>query len=154
MTWSPGYGLVQKRFPVAVVTFLLLSMVPIERDGAVDAQGACFVTLAAGQVQGASLGATCAFLGIPYGASTAGNNRWRPPQPAPPWTTVLNATGTPVPPAGCASVSFFGTTPSFGGSEDCLKLNIWVRHPVPGTPAPVLVWLHTGAFTGASGNFS
>ena len=133
---------------------LLWPLVSGEREERVNAQGPCLVTLAAGQVQGASLGATCAFLGIPYGASTAGNNRWRPPQPASPWTTVLNATGTPVPPVGCAALSVVGATPSFVGDEDCLKLNVWVRSPVPGVPAPVLVWLHTGAFIATSGNFA
>jgi para-nitrobenzyl esterase len=64
---------------------------------------------------------------------------------------VLNATGTPV---GCPSVSFFGSTPSIAGDEDCLKLNVWVRNPLPAGGAPVIVWLHTGAFTGASGYFA
>ena len=40
------------------------------------------------------------------------------------------------------------------GNEDCLKLNVWVRNPLPSTPAPVIVWLHTGGFVAASANFA
>jgi hypothetical protein len=154
MTRSLGRRLVQVRVRVAAVILGIGALAFVERTERVVAQGTCVATIAAGQVQGANLGATCAYLGIPYGASTAGDNRWRPPQPPSPWTGLLNVTGTPTPPVGCASVSFFGTTPSFGGDEDCLKLNIWVRNAFPDAPAPVLVWLHTGAFTGASGNFA
>ena len=115
-----------------------------------SAQVTCFVTIADGPVQGASLGQACSFLGVPYAASTASGNRWRPPQPVTGWTSILNA----VAPANCPAISFFGQTPSIAGDEDCLKLNIWTRNPMPESPAPVIVWLHTGAFTGASGNFA
>ena len=112
------------------------------------AQQACLVTVHDGPVQGSNLGEACAFLGIPYAASTAGANRWRPPQPPAAWTSVLNATGTP---ASCPALSATGTPM---GSENCLTLNVWVRNPRPETPAPVIVWLHTGAFIAASANFS
>jgi para-nitrobenzyl esterase len=152
MRRSTGRGVAQTRFWIATVTLLLCPLVSVEWEtGRMAAQNSCFVTVADGQVQGGNLGAACAFLGIPYGASTAGSNRWRPPQPAVPWTSVLDAARTPV---GCPSVSFFGPTPSFSGDENCLTLNVWVRNPLPTSPAPVIVWLHTGAFTGASGNFA
>jgi para-nitrobenzyl esterase len=142
----------QTRLTIAAV--LLLSLSPatpfLDAPRSATGQSPCFVSIADGEILGANLGPTCAFLGVPFGASTAGSNRWRPPQPPQPWSTVLDAAGTPV---GCPSVSFFGTTPSFGGNEDCLRLNVWVRNPLPETPAPVLVWLHTGAFTGGSGFF-
>jgi para-nitrobenzyl esterase len=57
-------------------------------------------------------------------------------------------------PTACAQVSFFSTTPSFAGDENCLTLNVWVRNPLPSAPSPVIVWLHPGAFTGASGFFN
>ena len=40
------------------------------------------------------------------------------------------------------------------GNEDCLKLNIWTPDPAPSTPAPVIVWIHTGAFQAASANLA
>jgi para-nitrobenzyl esterase len=144
--------LVQTRFVIAAAMLLPCSLVSIEwGTGRMAAQSSCFVTLADGQVQGGNLGAACAFLGIPYGASTAANNRWRPPEPPEPWTTVLNATGTPV---ACPSIAFIGGIPSISGDENCLKLNVWVSNPPPASPAPVIVWLHTGAFTAASGFFA
>ncbi|HXW05942.1 MAG TPA: carboxylesterase family protein [Vicinamibacterales bacterium] len=119
--------------------------------GGVAPQPSCLVSLASGDVQGQDLGATCAFLGIPYAASTAGSDRWRPPQPAPPWTpAIFNATTA----VNCASISFFTPGGSIAGSEDCLRVNVWVREAPLGSPAPVIVWLHTGAFTGGSANFA
>jgi para-nitrobenzyl esterase len=117
----------------------------------VSAQTACFVTLSDGrEIQGSNLGPSCAFLGVPYGASTAGENRWRLPQPAPAWSGALNATSFP---PNCAALNIIGPAATPVGDEDCLKLNVWVRNPKPGTPVPVIVWLHTGAFIAASANF-
>ena len=109
--------------------------------------GSCLVQTDNGAVQGLDLGSSCAFLGVPYAASTSGSRRWKPPQPAAPWASPLNVTAPPGP---CAGLSVTGVP---AGSEDCLKLNIWVSDPTPATPAPVIVWLHTGGFTGASANF-
>ena len=154
MTCSTGL-VVGTRFVIASAVLLCAPVRGEWGSRLVSAQGSCLVTVDDGQVQGRNLGVACAFLGIPYAASTAGNNRWRPPQPAVPWTSVLDATGTtPGTPVGCPSVSFFGSTPSLSGDEDCLTLNVWVPNPLPTEPAPVIVWLHTGAFTGASGNFA
>jgi para-nitrobenzyl esterase len=93
-------------------------------------------------VQGVDLGAACAFLGIPFGAPPVGDLRWKPPRPAVPWSpAVLNAT---VAPPTCAGLPL--------GSEDCLRLNVWTPDPAPVTPAPVIAWIHTGAFVAASAN--
>lgn len=115
-----------------------------------SAQTTCFVTVSGGPVQGTNLGQACSFLGIPYAASTAGENRWRPPQPAAQWGSVLNAVAA----ANCPAISFFGGVPSIAGDENCLKLNVWTSQPLPTGAAPVIVWLHPGAFIGASGNFA
>ena len=138
------------RFVIAAALLLLGSVVPAKWSNTA-AQSSCFVVLDDGSVQGAELGPSCAFLGIPYAGTTAGNNRWRAPQPPVPWTSPLNATGTPT---ACPTVMLTGGGPVFGGDENCLKLNVWVSDPPPVTPAPVLVWLHTGAFVAASGNFA
>lgn len=109
----------------------------------------CFVSTSNGAIQGVDRGASCAFFGVPYGASTAGARRWRPPQPADPWTpATLNATAAPT----CPGFNVATGLPQ--GSEDCLKMIIWTPDPLPVTPAPVLVWLHPGAFVAASANLA
>jgi para-nitrobenzyl esterase len=114
-------------------------------------QASCSVTLPEGDVQGLDAGVSCAFLGIPYAASTAGDHRWKPPYPRDPWApAVFDATKDPI---NCPSIAFFGMVGSISGSEDCLTVNVWVPDPFP-TNAPVIVWLHTGAFVGASAFFA
>jgi para-nitrobenzyl esterase len=113
-----------------------------------QAQNFCFVELPAGDVQGRDFETSCAFLGVPYAASTAGNNRWRPPQPRAAWApTVVDArSGVPTCPQLQAGMA--------AGTEDCLFMNIWTRDLRPARPAPVIVWLPTGGFTAASANFA
>ena len=56
----------------------------------------CLVTTVSGEVQGVNLGASCAFLGIPFAAPPVGNLRWKSPQPAADWApAVLTATVAP-----------------------------------------------------------
>jgi para-nitrobenzyl esterase len=90
-------------------------------------------------------GASCAFLGVPYGAPPV---RWKPPQPAAPWApATLNAVTAP---PNCPGFSAATGQPQ--GNEDCLKVIIWTPDPIPAAPAPVIVWLHPGAFVAASAN--
>jgi len=148
MTGSTKRIVARTRLMTAAMV-VLSSVLLIEWRGHVSAQTSCFVSLAAGDVQGADLGASCAFLGIPYADTTAGANRWRPPQAALPWApNPLNATA---PPVTCPAVAVVGP-PSLSGDENCLKLNVWVPDPQP-TPAPVIIWLHSGAFIATSANF-
>ena len=113
-------------------------------------QTSCLATTANGIVQGIDNGVSCSFLGIPFAAPPLGNLRWKPPQPAAPWapaTLIANA-GVACPqvnPAGSATIT---------GNENCLKLNIWTPDPAPVSSAPVIVWIHTGAFMAASPNIA
>ncbi|CAN9260924.1 unnamed protein product [Alternaria alternata] len=72
-----------------------------------------------------------AFLGIPYAADTAYENRWKVPQPREPWNETLNA-------------STFGpacpVTHANSYSEDCLSLNIWTNAATANASHPVLLW--------------
>jgi para-nitrobenzyl esterase len=108
----------------------------------------CQASTALGAVVGVRRGAACAYLGVPYAAAPVGALRWRPPQPRARWApAVLNTT---VPAPACPQINPAGAN---AGTEDCLTLNVW-------TPAthdvllPVLVWMHAGAFLGASSNFA
>jgi para-nitrobenzyl esterase len=109
----------------------------------------CLVSTLTGGVQGVDHGAACAYFGIPYAAAPDGDRRWTPPRPAIPWTTPRNAA---TPAAGCPTTQLPAGT--LTGVEDCLKMNIWTVNPNPDRPAPVIVWLHTGGFFGASSNFA
>ena len=126
----------------AIVQFL-------PREAASQA-GSCLVSTTRGRIQGIDRGASCTFLGIPYAAPATGNRRWGRPQPADAWAPeILSAT--------TQSANCPGFNPTTGlpqGNEDCLRLNVWTPAPMPTGRAPVIVWLHTGAFVGASANFA
>jgi para-nitrobenzyl esterase len=109
----------------------------------------CFVVTGNGNVQGLDNGTSCAFLGIPFAAPPIGPLRWKPPQPAAPWAVTLNAI---TPPSNCALVN--PPSPVQIGNEDCLRLIVWTPDPMPVSPAPVIVWIHTGAFMAASANLA
>src|SRR5690606_38683048 len=55
------------------------------------AQGHVEARTAAGRVRGLDVGGIKTFKGIPYGASTAGENRFLPPQPVAAWSGVRDA---------------------------------------------------------------
>ena len=109
------------------------------------------VGTANGAVRGLANGAVDEFLGIPYAAPPVGALRWRPPQPAASWPGVRDATQfaphCPQPPSPFGQASM---------SEDCLFLNIFTpSHQKPGSPHPVMVWIHGGALvTGESDDYS
>ena len=101
-----------------------------------------------GMVHGSTAGGVRSFLGIPFAATTGGDNRWKPPQPAAAWTTTLNATTLgPICPQIDPSTMAYATT----SDENCLSINVWTPDPAPTTPVPVMVWIFGGAFVFGSG---
>jgi para-nitrobenzyl esterase len=100
-------------------------------------------------VHGSTAGGVRAFLGIPFAATTGGDDRWKPPQPAAAWTTTLNATALgPICPQIDPSTMAYAKT----SDENCLSLNVWTPDPAPTKPVPVMVWIYGGAFIfGSSG---
>ena len=109
----------------------------------------CAVMTPSGAVQGVDGGDSCTYLGIPFAAAPVANLRWKPPQPAASWAPNIFPAVTAA--AGCPNVNPPGSRTT-AGNEDCLKLNIWSPNPAPSSPAPVIVWIHTGAFQAAGAN--
>jgi para-nitrobenzyl esterase len=109
----------------------------------------------AGAVKGTVIGSVLVFRGIPYGADTSGDGRFRPPRPAR-WPGVRDVvdyghTAPQLHPGASGVPShlawIFDSEPR---SENCLVLNIFAPlEPVDGG-APVMVFLHGGGFISGS----
>jgi para-nitrobenzyl esterase len=112
-----------------------------------------------GKVQGIQVTGIKQFKGIPYGASTAGKNRFMPPKKPAPWKGVREclAHGQISPQAPTDLRSDYGIMIHWdyqpgGMGEDCLVLNVWTPGLKDGVKRPVLVSFHGGGFATGSGN--
>lgn len=109
----------------------------------------------AGTIRGKALGATEAYMGVPFAKPPVGSLRWRAPEPVAPWTGVRDATR---PSAVCYQMvvkpwdpypaDFVADGPV---SEDCLYLNVW-KPAHPQAKLPVYVFIHGGGFRGGAGS--
>ncbi|ANI80093.1 Carboxylesterase (plasmid) [Sphingobium sp. EP60837] len=108
----------------------------------------------AGMVEGLYEQGICVFRGIPYAASTGGDNRFRPPQPPAPWTGVRDCSrsGFSAP----QQVHVSRERAAFAAveeiSEDCLTLNVFTPEPRDGARRPVMVWFHGGGWRTGAGS--
>ena len=87
-------------------------------------------------------GGTRTFLGIPYAQPPVGELRFAAPEPVTHWAGVLQASAfgpSCVQPAGALSAPG-------DQSEDCLSLNVYSPAKTPKQGAPVMVFIHGGAF--------
>ena len=118
------------------------------------------VATTAGKIRGSYVANVYTFLGVPYGATTAGAGRFQPPAKPQPWSNVreANALGPRSPQL---LSSFHGFVPPEVEvmdrdemmSEDCLVLNVWTPALDRARKLPVMVWLHGGGYTSGSGGF-
>ncbi len=113
-----------------------------------------------GKIQGMASAGIKEFKGVPYGASTAGKNRYMPPKKPAAWTGVREclAYGQISPQTISSPASDYGELIQWdlhygtGMGEDVLTLNIWTPGLKDGGKRPVLVSFHGGGFATGSGN--
>ena len=114
---------------------------------------------ALGRIRGVDVEGIKIFKGVPYGASTAGKNRFMPPTDPPKWIGVRDAlefgSSAPQTEPGVRRVASARSVAAAGlpaESEDCLVLNVWTPAVGDSRKRPVMVWCHGGGFATGSGS--
>jgi para-nitrobenzyl esterase len=115
-----------------------------------------------GEIRGVDNNGIKVFKGIPYGANTAGANRFMAPAEPAKWSGVRDALqyGHSAPqsdpaasPRSAGALTISGQDLPAEG-EDCLVLNIWTPSVGSGggRKRPVMFWCHGGGFASGSGS--
>src|SRR6516162_3131471 len=109
-----------------------------------DAGLAPVAEISIGKLRGTSSAGIHSFKGIPYGASTAGRNRFMAPEPPLPWSGVRDALAyagrawqLPNRPKRRAVLEpLLGPADTSQEGEDCLTLNVWTPGISDGAKRP------------------
>jgi len=117
-----------------------------------------------GKIRGVDNNGIKVFKAIPYGANTAGSNRFMPPAEPVDWGGIRDALeygqsapqrDPAAPPRPPGTLTIAGENLPAEG-EDCLVLNIWTpalgRAADSGRKRPVMFWCHGGGFANGSGS--
>ena len=110
-----------------------------------------------GRVRGIDHQGIKVFKGIPYGANTAGANRFMPPTDPPEWIGIRDAleyghsAPQPDPRSSSLAAGMWGPNLPARG-EDCLVLNVWTPALDDGHKRPVMFWCHGGGFATGTGS--
>jgi para-nitrobenzyl esterase len=132
-------------FTLALATLVLLSACTGPSPDPV-------ITIDSGKIAGVRYADVTAFKGIPFAASTGGENRWHPPQPVTAWDGIRPAQSYgPFCPQFRSELLWFKLGEM---SEDCLKLNVWMPDRPKDEKLPVMVWIHGGGYVQGSGNIA
>jgi len=111
------------------------------------------ITTKRGKLRGATQGGITSFYGVPYAAELRGKGWFSPPTLPESWTGVRPAieAGHSAPQVPLSPPFDDLLTAQVPAGPDCLNVNVWT--PSPGdTRAPVMVWIHGGAFSVGSGS--
>jgi para-nitrobenzyl esterase len=124
-----------------------------------SSQNSVVADTAFGKIRGEEIQGIKIFKGVPYGATTAGQNRFMPPVDPTPWAAVRDTLhyGPSAPQrnpeaAGAVSPLAVASANLPPESEDCLVLNVWTPALKDGRKRPVLFWCHGGGFVSGSGS--
>lgn len=106
------------------------------------------VSVTGGLVRGVRDQGLDAWRSIPYAAPPTGPLRFRAPQPVQPWTGVLDVADFGKVSPQAHRGQFLGAKPGTPMGEDCLTLEVLRRAGgYPDEPAPVMVFIHGGAYS-------
>lgn len=105
-----------------------------------------------GKIRGTCLDGIMAFNAVPYSKPRTGVNRFEKPSAPPCWDDIYDATSPgPVFPQLPSRLDAVMGAYEAAQSEDSLHINIWAPRDLE-QPAPVLVFIHGGAFMTGGGS--